>query len=86
MSRFWGRIMKMVPPFNGTKEQAEKNFMTHKWKTVDLEQRFGMTGLGKVVECSVCGVLSDTNSANWPCGEAPEPIEFSRIADSYKKR
>ena len=83
MSRFWGRIMKMVPPFKGSREDAEKNFLTHTWRTVDLEQRFGMPNLGKVVECSVCSVLSETTSAEWPCGEAPAPINFNDIADSY---
>ena len=84
MSRFWGRIMKVVPPFKGSKAHAEKNFLTHTWRTVDLEQRFGIAGLNKVVECAVCSVLSDTTSAEWPCGEAPEPVEFNRVVDSYK--
>ena len=77
MSRFWGRIMKMVPPFMGSREQAEKNFLTHQWRKVNLDKRFGLAGIGEVVECAVCGVLSDTTSAEWPCGEAPEPIEFN---------
>ena len=86
MSRFWGRIIKMVPPFNGTKEQEAENFLSHTWRTVDLEQRFGVAGMSKVVECSVCKVLTDTNAATWPCGQAPEPVEFNEISNTYRRQ
>jgi hypothetical protein len=79
MSRFWGRIMRMVPPFMGSRKEAEANFLTHQWRTVNLNRRFGISGLGDVVECEVCGVLSDTTSAEWPCGEAPESVEFNEV-------
>jgi hypothetical protein len=86
MSRFWGRIIKMVPRFTGSKQEAERNFMSHKWQTVDLDKRFGVAGVGTVVECQRCGILSDTTGAEWPCGEAPEPVDFNTIVDSYKKQ
>lgn len=79
MSRFWGHIMKIVPSFTGSEAEAKQNFLSHEWRTVDLDFRFGMTGLGKVVECAICGVLSDTASAHWPCGQAPKPVELNQL-------
>jgi len=74
MSRFWQKLIHVCPPFDGTPEQMEKNFDSHIWRIVDLQERFGYKGLGKISECKMCEVIATSEQAKYECGKAPEEI------------
>jgi len=76
MSRFWQKLIYVCPPFDGTAEQMQKNIDSHTWRVVDLEERFGYRGLGKVSECRVCEIIASSEQAKYGCGEAPEEVSL----------
>ena len=82
MSRFLGRIIKICPPYKGSYEQIMKNYDSHVWRVVDMNERFSISGLGTYVECEACQILADTEYAKYPCGEAPEGVTY----DDYIRR
>lgn len=89
MSRFWERIVRVTPPFEGTAEQIKKNVESHSWKTVDLSIRFGTKDMGEVVECSQCGVLASSNVAYYSCDDVrnkkiPKEISWDEYRSKMK--
>lgn len=55
--------MLIPKPFQGTKEQKELNFRTHRWVFED--------------RCFECDSKLWHKAAEYPCGEEPEMIEVS---------
>jgi len=82
MSRFWQKFIYFCPPFNGTAEQMHENFDSHIWRVVDLAERFGYKGLGKVSECRVCQIIASSEQAKYECGKAPEEVTL----DEWQRR
>ena len=82
MSRFWQKFIYFCPPFNGTAEQMNENFDSHIWSVVDLAERFGYKGLGKVSECRVCEIIASSEQAKYECGKAPEEVTL----DEWQRR
>lgn len=72
MSRFWARIIKIQPKFEGSEEEAEANVDSHSWQVVDLGMSHPeVREFPPIVQCSVCNALADTEKSRWPCGGAP---------------
>lgn len=82
MSRFLERIIHVCPPFRGSHDEVMKNYDSHTWRVVDMDQRFSIRGIGTFVECEECKIIADTEYAKYKCGEAPESIPY----DVYMKQ
>jgi hypothetical protein len=52
------------------------------WRVVDLAERFGYKGLGKVSECRVCEIIASSEQAKYECGKAPEEVTL----DEWQRR
>ena len=74
MSRFLQKLIYVCPPFDGTPEEMEKNFNSHIWRIVDLEERLGYRGLNKISECKICEIIATSEQAKYECGKAPEEV------------
>jgi hypothetical protein len=89
MSRFWERIVRVTPPFEGTAEELKKNVESHSWRNVDLSIRFGVKDMGEVIECARCGVLAASNVAYYPCddvrnGSIPKEVSWEEYKSKIK--
>ena len=82
MSRFWERILRVTPAFKGSPEEEKQNVESHTWRTVDLEQRYGLAGLSKIIECNVCKIVAGSERSKYPCGEAPPMVSYE---EAHKK-
>ena len=78
MSRFWNRIVRLVPPFGGDDNEAATNIDSHNWRVVRLSQLYSEADetWPAVVECRDCRVVADSESAKYPCGTAPKPVSL----------
>ena len=83
MSHFWGKLVRMIPKFTGTPEEAKVNTQSHSWRVVRLADRFNEVSdpTLKVTECSRCGVLADHGAANYPCGAPPEELSLEQLVN-----
>ena len=78
MSRFWSRILRFQPTFEGTEEQVKDNIDSHTWHNFRFDSVYSeASDLPPLVTCKVCGILADSNGASWPCGEAPPDVTLS---------
>ena len=89
MSRFWERIVRVTPPFEGTAEQIKENVQSHSWRTIDLSVRFGVKDMGEVVECAHCKVLVSSNVAYYHCddvkaGRIPKEVSWEEYRATIK--
>lgn len=82
MSRFLGRLVKVCPPFTGTYDDVMRNYDSHVWRVVDMDERFSIRGIGNRVECEECKVLADTEYSKYPCGNAPEGVIYDEFLKS----
>ena len=90
MSRFWEKIIKVTPPFEGSAEEIKKNAESHSWRNVDLSIRFGVKDMGEVIECADCGVLASSNVAYYPCEDVrndriPKEISWEEYKSNIKQ-
>lgn len=89
MSRFWERIVKVTPPFEGTAEELKTNVESHAWRNVDLSIRFGVKGMAEVIECAQCKVLATSNVAYYNCadvraGRIPKEVSWEEYKSKLK--
>ncbi len=87
MSRFWEKIVRVTPPFEGTSEQIKNNVESHSWRNVDLSIRFGVKDMGEVIECAECGVLASSNVAYYSCDDVRNGVIPKEISwEEYKSQ
>ncbi len=87
MSRFWEKIVRVTPPFEGTAEQIKNNVESHSWRNVDLSIRFGVKDMGEVIECAECGVLANSNVAYYSCDDVRNGVIPKEISwEEYKSQ
>lgn len=81
MSRFWEKILTYTPSFSGTEEEADQNYDTHVWRVFRFHEMYDEASKDwpPVVDCSVCGVLADTERAKYACGAAPTPVKLEHL-------
>lgn len=86
MSRFWTRLLRVVPRFDGTDEEAIANVDSHHWTRLDLSKFSELSGktFPPLIVCKTCEVLADSNAAEWPCGQSPPAETLEETA--AKKR
>jgi hypothetical protein len=66
-----GKKMANVPvPFQGTKEEAEANYLTHSWWSFD----------GTPV-CGECDAKAWHQAAKYPCGTEPERLNVADLSE-----
>ena len=84
MSRFWSRILRFQPRFEGSPEQVKENIDSHIWHNFRFSDKYPELAedLPPIVTCRTCGVMADSNAASWPCGAAPPDMSY----DDYLKR
>lgn len=90
MSRFWEKIIKVTPPFEGSAEEIRKNVESHSWRNVDLSIRFGVKDMGEVIECADCRVLASSNVAYYSCDDVrngciPKEIPWEEYKSIIKR-
>jgi|DEB0MinimDraft_10_1074344.scaffolds.fasta_scaffold06097_2 hypothetical protein len=72
MSRFWSKIIKIQPKFEGSEEEASANVDSHSWVVIDMGMDHPEVGeFPPIVQCSECKALADTEKSRWRCGLAP---------------
>ena len=83
MSHFWGKLVRMIPKFPGTPEEAKVNTQSHSWRVVHLTDRFNEVSdpTLKVTECSRCGVLATHHASSYPCGTPPEELSLEQLVN-----
>lgn len=65
--------MANVPvPFQGTKEEAKANFLTHSWYSFD-----------DCPVCMDCDAKVWHQAANYPCGTEPERLTVADLSEWY---
>jgi hypothetical protein len=74
MSIRWWAYQEWTPPFDGTVNQEQKNFLGHNWKQfpVFISPRENV----EETRCSDCKVLLTTEDAKYPCGTLPQPVSW----------
>jgi hypothetical protein len=79
MSRFWKKLVKIVPPFGGDEHEAASNIDSHNWRVIRLSDIYSEAGddWPTVVACATCGVVADTEASKYPCGTAPKPVTLT---------
>jgi hypothetical protein len=79
MSRFWSRILRFQPRFEGSEEELRENVDSHVWHNFRFSDVYSEASddLPPIVTCRVCGIMADSNAATWRCGEAPPEIPYS---------
>lgn len=87
MSHFWGKLIRMVPRFTGTPEEAKDNTESHSWRTVRLADRFNEVNNSslKVTECSSCGILAQHHASSYPCGTPPEELSLEELVNQKER-
>ena len=81
MSHFWGKLIRMIPKFTGTPEEAKQNNLSHSWRQVRLADRFTAVNdpTINVTECSRCGVLASHHAASYACGTVPPEYSLEQL-------
>ena len=65
--------MANVPvPFQGTKEEAQANYLTHSWWPYD----------GTLI-CGECDAKAWHQAADYPCGTEPERLTVADLSEWY---
>ena len=77
--RYWV-YNQYTPPFQGTVDEEQRNFLGHKWEKVKVVQMHGSPDCWATI-CSVCRVQSGDEGMKYPCGTVPPKIGW----DEYKK-
>jgi hypothetical protein len=87
VSHFWGKLIRMVPRFTGTPEEAKDNTESHSWRTVRLADRFNEVNNSslKVTECSSCGILAQHHASSYPCGTPPEELSLEELVNQKER-
>ena len=77
-SRFWEKLVQVSPPFDGPESEARRNVASHKWRSVDLYQRYmeANENWAPVKECLQCGVIADSGRSRYACGTAPDGLRL----------
>jgi len=78
MSKFWMKIIKIVPPFGGSASDAAANIDSHLWRVARFTELYSEADAnwGGIVACRACGVAADTEASKYPCGTAPDPVSL----------
>ena len=86
-ARYWREIIKIVPRFPGSDEDAEENELTHTWVVSDIttEPPEVEVFVPEIVVCKVCAAMADTEQAKYPCGQVPEPVPMAQFLRERKK-
>ena len=89
MSRFWEKILRFQPVFDGPEAEIIANIDSHTWKELRFQDEYPelshMRHLPSVMRCVVCKTLAEGNGATWPCGEAPDSVTLQEWDDARKE-
>lgn len=77
-NRFWEKLVRVSPPFDGSEAEARHNIASHKWHSVNLYQRYteAHENWAHVKECRLCGVIADSARSRYACGAAPDGLRL----------
>jgi hypothetical protein len=75
MSIRWWAYSEWTPPFKGSIDEEQRNFLSHKWETVKVAQMYSSSDIEKTW-CSSCHAISGDEAMKYPCGTIPAKVNW----------